>query len=285
MPDRQWPLAAIDIGNTRVKFGLFIEQCSGRGLPVPARTLELPADPFEAERLNSWLSAAGVADAGACEWRIASVNRRPCERLVAWLKDCKVGPANTATGAKASGETTWGASYWLLKYSDLPLAVSLPEPERVGIDRLLGAVAVNRLRTPNRGAVVIDVGSAITVDLVAAAGAFLGGAILPGIGMSAKAMHKFTDLLPMIAIDELGESPESLGTSTVAAMRSGLYWGSIGAMKELIARLTESLTKDAANPEIFLTGGAAPLVAKYLDPDATYHPHLILGGMAIVDHP
>ena len=170
----------------------------------------------------------------------------------------------------------------MLKYSDLPLEVSLPEPERVGIDRLLGAVAVNRLRTATRPAIVIDVGSAITVDLISSIGAFLGGAILPGIVMSARAMHNFTDLLPMIAMDELADPPAALGMSTVGAMRSGLYWGSIGAMKELIARLAESLPSSSAAPEIFLTGGAAPLVADFLNSSAKYHAHLVLSGIAIV---
>jgi type III pantothenate kinase len=104
----------------------------------------------------------------------------------------------------------------------------------VGIDRLLDAVAANRLRHPAAPAVVVDVGTAITVDLVAADGSFQGGAILPGIAMSARALHAFTDLLPLVDVRELSSPPPPLGTSTVAALQSGLFWGAVGAIRQLL---------------------------------------------------
>jgi type III pantothenate kinase len=149
----------------------------------------------------------------------------------------------------------------------------------VGIDRLLDGVAANRLRDPDRPAVVVDVGSAITVDLVSREGAFLGGAISPGIAMSARALHEFTDLLPLIDMSELTLPPPALGTSTVSAMRSGLFWGAVGAIRQLI----ECLTADAASePEVFLSGGAGPAVASLLGKPARHVPHLTLGGIALV---
>ena len=93
------------------------------------------------------------------------------------------------------------------------------------------------MRPPGRPAVVIDVGTAITVDLVSAEGAFLGGAILPGIAMSARALHEFTDLLPLVDMSELAAPPPALGDSTEAAMRSGLFWGAVGAVRQLIEQL------------------------------------------------
>src|SRR5688572_30389073 len=108
----------------------------------------------------------------------------------------------------------------LISAGDLPLVVSLPQPDMVGIDRLLGAVAANEVRDPARPAIVVDLGSAITVDLVAADGAFRGGAILPGIGMSARALHEFTDLLPLIEMHALAEPPSPVGNATVPAMTS-----------------------------------------------------------------
>ena len=96
-----------------------------------------------------------------------------------------------------------------------------------GIDRLVDAVAANRLRKSHRPAAIVDVGTAITVDLVAADGAFLGGSILPGIALSARALHEFTDLLPLVDVGELVEPPPALGTDTEAAMRSGLFWGAM----------------------------------------------------------
>jgi type III pantothenate kinase len=179
----------------------------------------------------------------------------------------------------------------------------------VGIDRLLAAVGVNALREPPRPAVIVDLGTAVTVDLISAEGAFQGGAILPGISMSARALHEFTDLLPLIEMAELHEAPTEVGKDTVAAMRSGLFWGTIGAARELIARMSApgdgvgsqlrrsaalrsttvagatKLTPDPLSqvllPQVFLTGGAAASVAQLLAADAQYVPDLTLGGIAI----
>jgi type III pantothenate kinase len=147
----------------------------------------------------------------------------------------------------------------------------------VGIDRLAGAVAANRLREAQRPAIVVDLGTAITVDLVNPQGVFLGGAILPGIGMSARALYEFTDLLPLLDLRVLREPPPALGKSTTDAMQSGIYWGAVGGVRELIARLNA----DSAPAQVFLTGGAAPAVAALLAPDAHYIPHLVLGGIAL----
>jgi type III pantothenate kinase len=151
----------------------------------------------------------------------------------------------------------------------------------VGIDRLLDAVAANRLRRPDHSAVVVDVGSAITVDCVSAEGVFLGGAILPGIAMSARALHTFTDLLPMIDMSELEAPPPALGTTTVDAMRSGLFWGAVGAILQLVDEMS------GGHPDrcdVLLTGGAGPAVASLLGPLAKHVPHLTLAGIALAAH-
>ena len=115
----------------------------------------------------------------------------------------------------------------------MPIKVAVERPDWVGIDRLAGAVAANRLRDPKKAAIVVGVGTAITVDLLSADGVFRGGAILPGIAMSARALDEFTDLLPRSPADELAIQPPALGTSTMAAIQSGLYWGAVGAIREL----------------------------------------------------
>jgi type III pantothenate kinase len=172
----------------------------------------------------------------------------------------------------------------LLSHADLPIGVAVEFPDRVGIDRLSGGVAANRLRNPARAAIVIGVGSAITVDLISADGVFRGGAILPGIGMSARALHEFTDLLPRSPLEELSSPPPALGTSTMAAIHAGLYWGAIGALRELIARLAEQVD-EAAPGDVFLTGGAAPAVAAHLDPAARYIEYLVLSGIVLAKDP
>jgi type III pantothenate kinase len=256
MPNAR-PLIAVDIGNSRIKFGLFESLGKDDPLPKPQSELSLPTDEWQPAAISEWLPKRETQP----RWYIASVNGPATSRLLAWLA---------------------AADACELTHRDLPLKIRVEAPEHVGIDRLLGAVAANRLRDQRRPAIVIDLGSALTVDLVDAGGAFLGGAILPGIGMSARAMSDFTDRLPLIEMDELADPPPALGTSTVPAMRSGLYWGAVGAMKELIARLSGTLPAQSEPAEIFLTGGAAPIVARFLDSNATCIPHLILGAIAVV---
>ena len=145
----------------------------------------------------------------------------------------------------------------LLSHFDLPIKAAVEYPNRVGIDRLAGAVAANRLRHSARLAIIVDVGSAITVDLVNSQGIFCGGAILPGIGMSARALHEFTDLLPHSPLEELTGPPPALGTATLPAIHSGLYWGAVGAMRTCFATLANaSIGKCAAGVISNRRGGA-----------------------------
>jgi type III pantothenate kinase len=215
-------------------------------------------DASHLDRLAPWLADAFSAGGS---WWIGSVNRPGATRLVNWLRTHRPGDRVT-----------------LLAAGDLPLSVKLVRPDMVGIDRLLDAVAANRLRRSDRAAVVVDVGSAITVDLVDAQGAFRGGAILPGIAMSARALHTFTDLLPLIDMSELATPPAALGTATDEAMRSGLFWGTVGAVRELIDRLS---TEASSRADVFLTGGASTAVAHLLGPSAWHVPHLTLAGIAL----
>ena len=251
---KPFPLVAVDVGNSRLKIGVF-EHPFAEPLPHPARAVSLALDWTDSEMKGNF--PHGPAD---YTWSIASVNRPARIRLMDWLAQ---------QGAKNVRE---------LADTDLPLAVEVAHPERVGMDRLANAVAVNRIRAPHRPAIVIDMGSALTVDLVSARGAFVGGAILPGIATSARALHAFTDLLPLV---EVSEPPPALGKSSIEAIRSGLYWGAVGGVRELIGQLSE----DPPVAQIFLTGGAGPLFAGVLtaesEPPPQFVPHLTLAGIAL----
>jgi type III pantothenate kinase len=276
---------AADVGNARTKLGLFANDCTAT-LPEPVQTLPLVGKEPRLDWIESWL-AEGEEGGGPCgganilvcpverrlpdrqeclphpahQWWIASVNRPAATRLIDWLHEHRPGDRVV-----------------LLAAGDLPLVVRLERPDMVGIDRLVDAVAVNRLRDPNCPAVIVDVGTAITVDLVAADGAFLGGAILPGIQMAARALHHFTDLLPMVDVSELASPPPALGNATVPAMKSGLFWGAVGAIRQLIEQLRE--TASGAPPQVFLTGGAGATVARLLGPETRHVPNLTLSGIA-----
>lgn len=251
---KRFPLVAVDVGNSRVKIGVF-EHPFAEPLPHAARAASVGLDWTESDLAATF--PQGPADH---DWWIASVNRPATARLVDWLKQAGV------TSVRQLADT------------DLPLVVELAHPERVGMDRLANAVAVNRIREPGEPAIVIDMGSALTVDLVSAKGAFVGGAILPGIGTSARALHEFTDLLPLV---DVTEPPPALGKSSIEAIRSGLYWGAVGGVRELVAQLAP----DPLAAQIFLTGGAGPLFAGVLAAESArpprFVPHLTLAGIVI----
>ena len=113
---------------------------------------------------------------------------------------------------------------------------------------------MNRLRTPGHPAIVVDLGTACTVDFVSADGAFEGGAILPGTTLSAAALHTGTATLPQLTTENIDASPTVVGKSTQAAIASGIYWGLVGAVRELIARISDESTE---TPQLFITGGEA----------------------------
>ncbi len=249
---------AIDVGNTRIKLGLFAWPSSRQRGELPAcieRTSLLADEPLPWDMLAQWrLTTSNWLPAA-----IAGSNPTGVERLKsAW-------PSSLGPAPRTIANT-----------DDFPLPIHVEEPRRVGIDRLLNAVAVNELRSENRPAVIVDSGTATTVDVVSSAGAFEGGAILPGLALSAKALHEYTALLPLVSVLELGQAtPEPLGRNTRAAIRSGLFWGQLGAVRELIERQIGSAA------EIFVTGGGGALLAEHL-PNARFEPHLPLQGLVLI---
>jgi type III pantothenate kinase len=276
-------LMAVDIGNSRIKIGQFQRECSGEKdagngvrapddslLPEPVATFDLPirhdTGEFDSNRLIAWCNEHL---AGGTTWRVASVHRAAAARLSTALADW----------AKHSERE---CPIRQLTYRDVPLTIHVDEPARVGIDRLIAALAANRLRQRDRAAIIVDLGTAITVDLVDADGAFAGGAILPGIATSARALAEQTDALPQVTLDFLDKPPAALGKSTVPAIESGIYWGAIGAIRELVSQLSAPFQ---IRPDLFITGGASRNVADLLETQGTVRhvPHLVLSGITLVN--
>lgn len=253
---------AVDIGNSSTKVGWFAESAAaaGRdeianGLPLPAGIFEFPTGQFPPE------DVAAKLPAGKCSWQIASVERGGTAKLCAWLEQCRPGDLVR-----------------VLTFRDLPLEVRVEFPERVGLDRLAAAVAANAIRDARRPAIVIDAGSAVTVDLVGADGAFAGGAILPGFHMSAEALFGKADLLPLALLAPNDEPPPALGKNTEQAIRSGLFWGAVGGVREIVERLSRDLSPA---PQVFVTGGDLRRLAEQIDCEARYVLHMVLAGIAI----
>jgi type III pantothenate kinase len=241
------PDLVVDIGNTRIKWG----RCVG-GRVID--TVSLPADAPESwhEQLLRW------GQDGSLRWAVASVHPRRCNGLVAWIRQ--------------RGDTVEVVDTW----QRLPLRILVEHPQRVGMDRLLDAVAANSRRRPGVPAVLIDAGSAVTVDWLDETGAFAGGAILPGLRLMALALHEHTALLPLI--DMPAGPPPLPGTSTPEAMAAGVFWSVAGGTRALV---DEMAVRAGVRPDVFLTGGDGPLLHPVLGPDAQLWPAMTLEGIRL----
>jgi type III pantothenate kinase len=133
-----------------------------------------------------------------------------------------------------------------------------------------------RSRTNHEPVIIIDAGSAVTVDLVDEEGAFQGGAILPGMRVMANGLHSYTALLPQI--ETPAKPPDVLGTSTIAAMEAGIFWSVAGGIEKLIEQISRELR---GPPRVFLTGGDAPLLRTVLQSDVELWPSMTLEGIRL----
>jgi type III pantothenate kinase len=154
----------------------------------------------------------------------------------------------------------------------IPIPVRVAEPELVGADRLLGAwTARGLVEAP---CIVVDVGTATTIDVVDAAGAFAGGAILPGPALGIRSLARGTALLPPVPL----ELPaDAIGEDTIGAIASGVILGHREAIGGLVRRMTDELGS-GRRPTVVLTGGDSRVLGSPDWADLT-EPELLLRGL------
>lgn len=152
---------------------------------------------------------------------------------------------------------------------DLGIDINIDEPEQAGADRLVNAVGAQAHH--QLPAIVLDFGTATTLDLVGADGAYEGGIIAPGVALSIDALEATAAQLPRLALREFGADLPILGKNTVSAMESGIFWGYVSMIEGLLARLRA----DYGDVSMIATGGLAGLFSAHLpginavDPDLT----------------
>ncbi len=260
---------AIDVGNSRIKFVLLETDYSAKALKQLPRVVKLCStlveQPLPWEQIKGWFDSEQDTP---CQTVVAGSNPRGIDRVVKKWPD-----GSLPTPVEVLNTETF------------PLKICVDEPRKVGIDRLLNAVAANRLRSSTQAAIIIDSGTATTVDVVHPDGSFAGGTILPGFELSAKALHDYTAFLPLIPVDDLRQKePDILGKNTTDAIRSGLFWGQLGAVRELVTQLcSQSLTPTSQEaPLVLLTGGGSDLLKPHLEGSVLFEPLLTLQGLALV---
>jgi type III pantothenate kinase len=276
------PLIAVDIGNSVTKLGWFAAADSSSGtdtrqmadsagdflapLPQPTCVREFPTGQTPSDDVLNQLPP------GPISWQVASVQRDGLRVLSRWV------------------ETHRGDDeFRVLSRDDFPLVVRVDAPDRVGIDRLAAAVCANTLREVGRPAIFVCAGTAVTVNLLARDGAFEGGVILAGFRMQAESLYTTADLLPLTLLVPDQGPPRVIGKNTEDAIRSGLFWGAVGAVREVIARMTDELaaqTPDSPSgpmaPQLFVTGGDLARLAPLVDQEARFVPQMVLRGIALV---
>ena len=137
---------------------------------------------------------------------------------------------------------------------DSGLTIRYANPKEIGSDRIVNAAAAYAQYRSDL--IIVDFGTATTFDVVSDDGSYGGGAIAPGINLSLEALHRAAAKLPRIAV----EPPESvIGTSTISAMQSGVFWGYVGLIEGLVGRIQAEYGQPMT---VVATGGLAPLFAR-----------------------
>jgi len=158
-----------------------------------------------------------------------------------------------------------------------PLRLDVDEPQNVGADRALNAVAAHAKHPGDL--IVIDFGTATTFDLVDAEGAYKGGIIAPGINLSLDALVSAAAKLPRIAIEAPKGNLSVIGRTTQDQMLIGIYWGYVAMIEGLVERMKRELGRPVT---VIATGGLADLFDKHTEVFDTIEPDLTIQGLSLL---
>ena len=243
-------LLAIDIGNSAIKFGVF----DGERLLLKFST---PTD--------------RGCTASDLEQATAASLKPPFESAIA----CSVVPKVDNAMREFISERLGVAPRFLDNTFDFGLTIKYETVSTLGTDRLVNAfAAVSKYKTP---VVVCSLGTATTIDFVNETGEYLGGAIAPGLPAMTEALHLKTANLPVIEVTK----PESvIGTSTIASIRSGLFYGYASMVDGMIRRMAAAAGSPPAAKAV-ATGGYAELIASECPSIDIIDTNLLLDGLRL----
>jgi len=248
-------LLAIDIGNTNIVIGVFEDErlrATWR-LSTDFHKLE---DEYASVFLNL-LSLKGLAFADI-DCAIISSSVPPLVTVFEGLcqRYFEVSPMVVGPGTKTG------------------VRISIDNPREVGADRVVNAAAGHRLY--GGPLIVIDFGTATTLDAVSEEGDYLGGAIAPGMGISAEALFEHAAKLPRV---ELVRPQKAIGRNSVSAMQSGIIFGYVGLIEGIVVRMRKELGGTA---KVIATGGLADIICRETDVVDAVEPDLTLVGLRLV---
>jgi type III pantothenate kinase len=248
-------LLAIDIGNTETTFGIF----DGEQLRATwhmATDIHRRADEYAALLLNL-MHQQGIDTADIKAIALCSV----VPPLTSTFNELFQHYFHTKPLVVGAGVKTG-------------VSIRMDNPREVGADRIVNAAAAHHLY--GGPVIVTDMGTATTFDTVSKEGDYLGGAIAPGIMTGAEALSTRTSMLSSV---ELARPKRAIGTSTIAAMQSGIIFGYVGLIEGIVARIRKELGEKA---KVIATGGYASLIAKETKVFDEVNPALTLIGLRLI---
>jgi len=248
-------LLTVDIGNTNIVLGLYDNDRLTHHWRIATDRAKMPDE--YALLLRGLFAAANLDLAAVSGVILASVVPPVTET---WQELCERYLGRTPLVVGAGVETG--------------VRILIDNPREVGADRIVNAAAAyQRYGGP---AIVIDFGTATTFDAVSPQGDYLGGAIAPGVGISAEALFERTAKLPRI---ELTPPPAAIGKNTVHAMQSGLLLGYVAMVEGMVARFQKELGGQA---RVIATGGLAEIIAQQTTVIEAVDPWLTLEGLRLI---
>jgi type III pantothenate kinase len=233
----------VDIGNTHCKWG----RVEGDSVVEKAVLPLNDADDSWSKQLEKWDLIK------TSRFILSGVNPQVIHDLKVWLKARR------------------HIVYRINHYQEIPIQVRVDFPVKVGIDRLLNATAAEQ-----KPAIIIDAGSAVTVDAVSYTGHFLGGSIFPGLRLMAESLHQFTAQLPKV--DVTFPAPKLPAENTVDAIHAGIVRAAAGGIMMCAQEMQQLLGNSAT---VYLTGGNGPGLRQHLDFKVIESPLLTLQGILI----
>ncbi|SDR67228.1 type III pantothenate kinase [Opitutus sp. GAS368] len=226
-------LLCLDVGNTQIHGGVF----DGDTLLVQFRKSTSPLG--TTDELGIFFTAV-LRENGIDPRKVTSV------------AICSVVPA-ALYSLRGAAEKYFRCEPFILQAGvKTGLKIKYRNPLEVGADRIANAIAAVQ-RHPARDLLVVDLGTATTIEVITATGDYLGGAILPGVGVSAETLASHTAKLPRV---EIARPEVALGRSSVESIQSGLFHGHVGAVRHLIS-LVSIEAFNGRQPQVIGTGGFA----------------------------
>jgi len=244
----------IDVGNTSIHYGLVsgqTVQCAGE---FPTHNFDLTSSPEFAQVVAPLISQAeGISYCSV----VPAINENLCESLAEFAKPIFHLTCETCTG----------------------LDLAYPKPYEIGEDRIANAIAAQEFY--GIPAIVIDMGTAVTFDIISSKG-YEGGIIAPGLAVMTHYLHQQTALLPELKAKDLVNVEGAIGKSTVDAMKLGVAVGFSGMIQSILDKVTDGLAvRSELNPVVLSTGGSIANLTKDWAQKSEFVQDLTLMGLGV----